>query len=310
MQVSFEISRASFDLDETLGCGQVLRWRKEGNYWYGVVRDTVIKASQQDGRVRITQEPEPRDPQEMRTYFGLDHNLNQILHMIAKDETIRHAIEGHRGLRIIRQDPWECLVSYVCATFKNIPAIQKMLDAIARRLGRRLDFEGRTYHTLPMPAELAKATAAELHACGAGFRAKCLIACARAVNSGNVDLSTLRELPFEDARSCLLGREAEAKLLPGVGPKVADCVLLFSLSKLEAFPIDVWISRALTQYYGGLLAGQIPSAEVEKLRRSQPLSPRQYELVSRIMREYYGKYAGYAQEYLYAHVRGSKHGKI
>jgi N-glycosylase/DNA lyase len=205
---------------------------------------------------------------------------------------MKKAIQEFSGLRILRQDPWECLVSYICATYKSIPAIKNMIQRLCAKFGDETRFEGYSYHFFPTPATLTKATAAELEQCGLGYRAKYVAETAKMVHENCVDFGRLRSMQYEQAREELLR-------FPGVGRKVADCVLLFSLGKLEAFPVDVWMQRAILRHY----AEHLPRELVTKMKRDKPLGNVDHERLGQFGRSYFGECAGYAQEYLYHYER-------
>lgn len=233
----------------------------------------------------------------VREYLRLDDPLPDILAEIGKDEAIREAIKRFYGLRLLRQDPWECLASYICATNASIPAIRRMVKRLCELLGERIKFEGCAFYSFPSAEAIAEAGPERLRACGLGYRAPYLASAAEAISSGELKLEELRAESYEMARRELLA-------LPGVGPKVADCVLLFSLEKLEAFPLDVWTLRAITELYPHLLGEHLAA----KLRRGR-LSRGDYERTSKAVRSYFGRYAGYAQEYLYYYARLSLGGR-
>jgi N-glycosylase/DNA lyase len=277
-----------FNLDFTLCCGQAFRWDKRDNWWYGVAREKVLKVRQAGEELEF----ENVDTDFLENYFGLQDDLPKILSHISKDSHIKQAVDEFKGLRIVRQDPWECLISYICATYKNIPAIRQMLFNLCRKFGDRISFERDSFYAFPSPQTLAKTTAAELAKCGLGYRANYVIETAKKVYKEDFDLERVREMPYEEAKEALLD-------FPGVGSKVADCTLLFSLGNLEAFPIDVWIKRIILKYY----PSHFPKEFVEKISRRKSITPSEYEKLNRFGRTYFGKYAGYAQEYLYHHER-------
>jgi len=277
-----------FNLDFTLCCGQAFRWEKRGEWWYGVVSDKVLKI-QQKGRGL---EFENASADFIKNYFGLNEDLTKILSQIGKDEIIRKAVKEFKGLRILRQDPWECLISYICATYKNIKAVKQMLTALCRKFGDKLELDSYSFYTFPSPEKLAKATIVELASCGLGYRAEYISKTAKEICKTGFDFKCLRKLSCKEARNKLL-------TFPGVGLKVADCVLLFSLGKLEAFPVDVWIKRVILKYY----ATHFPQDFVNKVSNKKGLTKSEYEKINSFGRNYFGEYAGYAQEYLYHYER-------
>jgi N-glycosylase/DNA lyase len=252
------------------------------------VRDKVIKIRQSDDILQFQISPNEPDKEFLRRYFRLDDNLPCILSQIKKDETIEKAIHLLYGLRITRQETWECLISYVCATYKNIPAIEKMIQNLSEKFGKKIRFENVGFYTFPQPSDLAKTSLKELRNCGLGFRANSVLENAKIIEDGDFDLEALRKMDYEKAKHELLS-------LPGVGNKVADCILLFSLDKLEAFPIDVWIKRIVLEVYSKSFSSEF----IEKVSGKNSLTTSGYLKINDFGRKYFGAYAGYAQEYLY-----------
>jgi N-glycosylase/DNA lyase len=277
-----------FNLDFTLCCGQSFRWNKQGRWWYGVVKGKVFKICQTGNEIRF--ENVSRDF--IKDYFGLHDDLPKIFSQITPDEHIAKAIEKFKGLRILHQDPWECLISYICATYKSIPAIKRMLLKLSRKFGNKTRFDGYSFYTFPTSARLATSSIKELEDCGLGYRAKYVSETAKAIHESDFELKSLKRVKYEKARQELLH-------FSGVGLKVADCVLLFSLEKLEAFPVDIWIKRAITRHY----ANHFKSEFIRKTSCEKSLARSAYEKLSAFGQKYFGEYAGYAQEYLYHYER-------
>ncbi len=272
-----------FDLDQTLSCGQAFRWEKADGRWQGVV----------DGRaVRIRQDAEAltfagADERFIRDYFRLDQDLPAVLSSIDRDPAIGAAIRECRGLRLVRQPPWECLISYLCATNTNIPAVKRRVALMAERYGRRIDDPFETAYAFPEPEALAKVSCADLWDCKLGYRTD-YVRDAAAYASEHPDWAErVAALPFEEARRALME-------FRGVGPKAADCVLLFAFGFFEAFPVDVWIRRIVAETYLPDLTGR-------------SCTPAEYERIRRFARDYFGEYAGYAQEYLYCARGPARH---
>jgi len=277
-----------FNLDFTLCCGQTFRWENRDGWWYGVVKERVFKTRQIDDGLEF----ENVDAAFVKNYFGLDEDLSKILVEIGKDEHVKVAAETFKGLRIIRQDPWECLISYICATYKSIPAIKQMIFKLSSQFGGKAVFEGQDFHAFPTPAALANASIEKLKNCGLGYRARYVLETARKIDDEAVNLEKLKRANYEEARCRLLE-------LSGVGLKVADCILLFSLDKKESFPVDVWIKRAIMRHY----ADHFPKEFIEKISAERSPTNQEYERLNLFGRQYFGRYAGYAQEYLYHYER-------
>jgi len=291
MEICLDQSASPFNLERTLRCGQVFRWKKSDGWWYGVVGKKVIKARQIGAKLEFQVFPPSGNTEFIANYFRLDDDLPLILSNIEKDQHIRKAIHHSLGLRIIRQTPWECLISYVCATCKNIPAIKNMIHNLAKKFGEKIRADHHNFYTFPKPHDLAEASLQELKECKLGYRAQYVLNTSRIIRK-ELDLEALRMMDYENAKLELLQ-------LPGVGQKVADCVLLFSLDKLEAFPVDVWIRRIILQSY----SKHFEKPFIEKILDKSSLAPHEYREINSFGRKYFGEFAGYAQEYLFQYKR-------
>jgi N-glycosylase/DNA lyase len=265
-----------FDLERSLSCGQVFRWESVGGgWWRGVIGSRRIRI-RQDGPVLTFR---GADTEFVTQYFHLDADLPGILLSVDRDPVIHEAIECCRGLRIVRQPPWECLASYICATYANIPGIKRRISLICERFGNRMEDGEGEFFTFPTPGAIAAAEVCDVRECRLGYRSSYLLETARTVACDPGWQERVLALPYEEARRDLLR-------LRGVGEKVADCVLLFAFGKYEAFPVDVWIQRILqTRYQDG---GKL----------------RSYGQIHRFGSNHFGKFAGYAQEYLFCNREG------
>lgn len=274
------------NLKYTLESGQVFLWYSRKGSYYIVCANSVLKIRESHGQIAYESRPEYVD---IRRMFRLDDDINTIIHSIqGKDALIGEAVRRFRGLRIMRQDPFQCLISFMCATNTSIVRVRQMLENICRRFGDMVEFDGNMFYTFPTPERLNDASINDLVGCGLGYRARFIRHAASSYHE--IDVEELLDLCYDDARDILLS-------IKGIGSKVADCVMLFSLEKLEAFPIDVWISRVVARYYRTVVG--MDMADIERLR----LSPSMYRRVSDMMRGYFGRYAGYAQQYLYCYAR-------
>jgi len=282
------IESCPFNVDVTLCCGQVFRWDKQGEWWYGIVGNQVLKVRQTNATLKF----QNIDDAFIKHYFSLDHDLQRIASEIGKDKHVRAAFREFWGLRIVRQEPWECLISFICATYKNVAAIKQMLRKLSTKFGEKTVFEGCDFYLFPTPEILARASLKDLEGCGLGYRAKYIQETSKRIHTGDCDLEKLRKMPYLQAKK-------ELCQFPGVGSKVADCVLLFSLDKLDAFPVDVWVKRIIIKYY----SEHFPDIFVKKLAKQKSFSNSEYDKLNGFGREYFGKYAGYAQEYLYHYER-------
>jgi N-glycosylase/DNA lyase len=268
-----------FDLDRTLSCGQAFRWERVEGWWQGIVEGRAIRIQQDADLLTFS----GVDAEFICDYFRLDQDLPGILTSIDRDPVIARAIQECWGLRLVRQQPWECLASYICATNTNIPAVKRRVALMAERFGGPVDGPFGIAYTFPEPEVLASAPFDDLWDCRLGYRTDYVSSAAALVAEHPDWVERVAALPLEDARQVLME-------LRGVGPKVADCVLLFAFGSFEAFPVDVWVHRIMAATYLPDIAGR-------------SCKPSDYERIRRFAQNYFGKYAGYAQEYLYC-MRG------
>ncbi len=272
----YVLSCPDFNLDFTLDCGQVFRWEKSGDWWTGNVQESLIKIKQNnDFSITIDSDlPETF----FHEYFRFDDNLNAILEDINKDNCIANSIKQYYGLRLIRQDPWECLISYMLATASSIPTIKKRILNLCRIFGTEIEAG---IFTFPYPEAIANACESELCECKLGFRTKRIKQAAELVVNKQIDPYNLHKHEYHEAREKLMTIE-------GIGEKVADCILLFSMDKLESFPVDTHIKQIVQQCYS--------NDEFIKKKSN-------YNKIAEWGRNYFGNYCGYAQEYLYMYNR-------
>ncbi len=271
------ISVADYDLAATLSSGQAFRWICRDGAWEGVIGSHWVRLAQTaDGIAAQTAEPVAGWTW-LTDYLQTSVDLNAVLARFPTDEPMREAVNACRGLRLLRQDPWECLASFILSSTKQIVQIQQIVRLLCSRFGDALPSAGETAWTFPSAARLAECTEAELRACKMGFRAPNLLRTAQLVAENKIALEALAEMPVEAAR-------AELIRLPGVGRKIADCVLLFGYGFQEAFPIDVWVMKALRQLY---------------FRKRNVKAKR----LERFSATYFGIYSGYAQQYLFHYIR-------
>lgn len=269
-----------FNLSMTLASGQVFHWLPDGDGFLGVIGNRPVRVEQQGECLWVT----PNDAETRAAvahYFALDHSLDEICATFPQDAAMQAALTYCDGLRLIRQPLWECTATFITSAMKQVKHISQMSHAIRQRFGTPVRWGNRTLHAYPAPETLARhANEAALRECGLGFRAGKLHAAAEAIASGAVDLQALEHEPDDTAVFHALCQ------LPGVGPKIAHCILLFAYGRYAAFPIDVWIERVLRHHY-------FP-------RRRKPLTQPQLQAFAA---KYFGPYGGYAQQYLFHHAR-------
>ena len=268
-----------YDLAATLTSGQAFRWRADDDAWVGVIGRNWVRLRSRDSTLLAETAAPVTDWNWLSEYLQPHLDLQSIIQTFPTDEPMQAAVKSCLGLRLLRQDPWECLASFILSSTKQIIQIQQIIGLLCERFGEpMLVPPGQApAHTFPSPARLASATNAGLRACKMGFRAPYLLATAQEIADGKFDLNQLKTLPPADARTALMQ-------LPGVGRKIADCILLFAYGFQSAFPVDVWVMKALQQLY-------FPRRRV-KLARLHEFAA-----------THFGPNAGYAQQYLFHYVR-------
>ncbi len=269
------IPAPEFDLALSLNCGQVFHWVARGAGWLGMIGDQACYVEQRGAELLVT----PGTEEVVRGYLALDHPLGEIVGTFPRDASMDAARAACTGMRVIRQPMWECVATFITSAQKAVPHIAQISHTLRRRYGRAVTWEGETLHAYPEAAVLAKLDEAALRACALGYRAKNLLRTARMVAEGEVDLQRVAEMGDDEARE-------ELCRLAGVGVKVANCALLFAYERLAMVPIDVWIARILREWYGK--------------KRATPEGLRKFAA------KYFGRYAGYAQQYLFHHARMMK----
>ncbi|MBI3321709.1 MAG: 8-oxoguanine DNA glycosylase [Candidatus Omnitrophica bacterium] len=275
----FEIPAAEFSLQASLSSGQTFRWRAHEGWCYGFIGPSVAKVRQEGDRLLCETSDPALSPERLRRYFALDLDLPEVLSSINVDMQVHQAIGRHRGLRVLRQDGWETLASFICAAFNNIKRIEGMIERLCQAYGEPVALNGFRGFSFPRPEAVAGASERRLRSLGLGYRAPYLKATARLVADGGLPAEHLRRVDYDAAKRALLGCD-------GVGDKVADCVALFGFEKYEAFPIDVWMERVMRYYF--------------RHRRMTRARLHAYA------RRHFGPYAGYAQQYLYHDIRTAR----
>jgi N-glycosylase/DNA lyase len=294
----------SLNPEITVNSGQMFLWENYKNSWYGVYKSHILKFSldhKNSGKATydhlyFDSLPELDNWQEL--VFRLDDDINYISSCLTNDNMISQLFKKYSGLWLMRQDPFQCMISFACSSNTNIPMIRRMLKNLCRKFGIKREIDEKKFFTFPTTKSLAKASINELCSCGIGYRAKTIKSLTEKIIIGTLNIEELSRCKYDEAKEKLLG-------IYGIGNKLADCILLFSLEKTEAFPIDVWIARSIHSYYRALLNQESFNLDL----KSTKLSPNKYNLLSKIMRQHFGKYAGYAQQYLYYHMRCSANKK-
>lgn len=268
-----------YDLAATLASGQAFRWQRHARAWHGVVAARWVSLRQQEDAI-VAQTAEPIDDWRwLKHYLQTDIDLGAVLRTFPKDDAMRASVVACHGLRLLRQDPWECLASFILSSTKQIVQIRQIVRLLCECFGSpvRVPPGHPPACAFPTAQQLAMASEAGLRACKMGFRAPNLLKTATLVAGGAIDLEALSKKDCDDARAALVE-------LPGVGEKIANCVLLFACGFQEAFPVDVWVRKALVKLY-------FPKRRPSKRR------------LHHFTKTYFGPYSGYAQQYLFHYMR-------
>ena len=269
------------NVDHSINSGQVFLWEKFGTKWYGVNGvDILLVDESNPKRIQSYQESN-------YDLFRYSDDFDKIIRTISKDRIIKKAVKKFPGLRLLRQDPFQCYISFIVSANSNIQNIRLTLQRLAKKFGDKTTFDKKEFYLFPEPKKLANATKTELLSCGLGYRAPFVRDAATRVMDGKVDFDYLKKADYHAAKESLLE-------VYGIGNKVADCILLFSLEKLEAFPLDRWIIRSLQQYYPEKFSFE-----------GKTITDKKYQSLHEQIVQYFGPYAGYCQQFLFKMIRES-----
>ena len=275
-----QLGARQYDLAATLDSGQTFRWQPDGNAWQGVIDSHWVCLQADAHGLNARSWPPVRDWAWLAHYLQLDLDLHRVLASFpAADPHLSAAVSACRGLRLLRQNPWECLASFILSSTKQIVQIRQIVDLLCRRFGDPLPHHPSVppAWAFPRPESIAARSEADLRACKMGFRAPALLAAARRIVNRTLVLDELAGWPTDAARQRLME-------LPGVGEKIANCVLLFAYGAQDAFPMDVWVLKALRELY-------FPGRQVDR------------STLDSFTRSHFGPHAGYAQQYLFHYMR-------
>jgi N-glycosylase/DNA lyase len=267
--VTTRLQAPGFDLRHTLECGQFFRWTRTPDGYFVHVGGLLFAVRQHGDELLVEGAPASF----ARRFFSLDHDAPLIEEHLLHDRRLRESVEIYRGLRILRQDPWECTVAFLTSAASNIPRIAANLADIAQAYGRPTARGGFQSFTFPRPDEIGNEEG--LRKLRLGFRARYLVEAARLTRAGL--LEDLEDLPYEEAREALM-------VVPGIADKIADCILLYAFGHLNAFPVDTWIRRVMQDMF--FQGRKVPDSAIRELAS-----------------ERWGDWAGYAQQYLYIWAR-------
>ncbi len=255
----------NFDLASTLDCGQAFRWNKrENGTWYGIAYGKYIELTYENDDIVIIGSSKSDFENIWQGYFDLERDYGQIIKEVSQNPTVAKAAEYSGGIRLLNQEPWEALCSFIISQNNNIPRIKGIVERLCENFGTKIDGG----YTFPSAEKIAKLTLDDLSVIRSGFRAKYILDAAIKVASGEINLQKLKTTDYDTARNILM-------TIKGVGPKVADCVLLYGLEHKNAFPRDVWINRALDLMFDGNIPDSV------------------------------GKYGGIVQQYIFHYIRNN-----
>ena len=265
----------AINIETTINSGQVFLWNKIKDQWIGIDGQDLLILNQSPFSARSSSN-------NIDNFLRSDDNLKKILSDISRDKIVAGAVKQSPGLRLIRQDPFQCYISFICSSNSSIQNIKSMLENLCKKFGTRQEFGGHEFTTFPKAETLANASMKDLIDCRLGFRAKYVKEASQAVDSGKIDFAWLKKTDYHTALESL-------KKILGIGNKVADCIALFSLDKMEAFPIDRWTQRILLKYYKKFFDNVT----------EKPVTEKKYEKLHGEIVEYFGPYAGYSQQFLF-----------
>ena len=262
------------NIDYSINSGQVFLWEKNGDTWYGINGNDVLAINENPMQINSYS-------QNSIDFLREKDDLREIILSITKDKVVRRAVKQFPGLRLLRQHPFQCYISFIVSSNSNIQRIKQILYRLCKKFGKKIIFQEKEFYLFPEPENLANASKNDLLNCGLGYRVRAVKEAALNVNNRQIDFDFLKRTNYQNAKDILLQ-------VYGIGNKVADCVLLFSLEKLEAFPLDRWVLRILEKYY------------TKKFQlEGKSLTEKKYEQIHMQIVNYFGPYAGYSQQFLF-----------
>ncbi|WP_082394835.1 DNA-3-methyladenine glycosylase [Caloranaerobacter sp. TR13] len=267
-----------FEPEHIFECGQCFRWNKEDDGSYtGVANGKIINVKKEDGIIIFSNTNLNEFNDIWFEYFDLGRDYSKIKRELSKDKILKKAVEYGYGIRILKQDVWEVLISFIISANNRIPMIKRAIENLSQKYGELIgEYNGKKYYSFPKADALSRLTIDDIKDCKTGFRAKYIFNAAAIVSNKQMDIYRLKNLTTEEAKK-------ELMLFAGVGPKVADCIMLFSMEKYDAFPIDVWVKRVMEYFY---LKKDTKLKDIQKYAQNK-----------------FGEYAGFAQQYLFYYAR-------
>jgi len=267
----------NFELDHIFECGQCFRWNKQpnGNY-IGVAYGRVIEVEKKDNDVKIYNVKEEEFNNIWCDYFDLKRDYTAIKEEFQKDPLLKKSVDFGHGIRLLQQEPFELTISFIISSNNRIPMIKRAINNLSKKWGKAIEYKGEVYYTFPAVSDLEKASIEDIQSCGLGFRSRYVNDTVHKIYTGKVNLKFIKSQGDDICHE-------ELKKLNGIGPKVSDCIMLFSMQKYSAFPVDVWVKRAMQFFY---LA---PDVSLPKIRE--------------FARDKFENLAGFAQQYLFYYAR-------
>ena len=263
----------SINIDNSINSGQVFLWEKNGTDWYGINGQDILKINK-NGVIKSILNSKTN-------FFRKNDNMQEIIKSISKDETVKKSVKQYEGLRIFKQDPFQCMISFIISSNSNIQKIKNSLEKISKKFGKKVKIQNKEFFLFPKPEKLANASIEEIKTCGVGYRAPFIKQASKMIILKKINFEYLEKCNYEEAKKNIC-------LIPGIGNKVADCILLFSLNKLEAFPLDTWMIKILEKYYSNQF-------NIE----TKTITEKQYQILHEKIVNYFGPYCGYAQQFLF-----------
>jgi len=263
----------SINIDNSINSGQVFLWEKNGTDWYGINGQDILKINE-NGIIKSILNSKTN-------FFRKNDNMQEIIKSISKDETVKKSVKQYEGLRIFKQDPFQCMISFIISSNSNIQKIKNSLEKISKKFGKKVKIQNKEFFLFPKPEKLANASIEEIKKCGVGYRAPFIKQASKMIVLKKINFEYLEKCDYQEAKKNIC-------LIPGVGNKVADCILLFSLNKLEAFPLDTWMIKILEKYYSNQF-------NIE----TKTITEKQYQILHEKIVNYFGPYCGYAQQFLF-----------
>lgn len=261
------------NVEYTINSGQVFLWNKIGEKWYGVDGENILVIDEKTTKFSKNQKE--------FNFFRENDNFEEVFSYLKKDKVVKKAVSTFPGIRLLRQNPFQCYISFIVSSNSNIPNIKTRLQNLCKKFGKRRKIESKEFFVFPEAKVISKASISDILSCGVGYRAKAIKNASATVTKNEINFESLKNMNYHAAKQ-------ELVKVFGIGNKVADCILLFSLEKSEAFPLDRWMLRILQKYYANRFQ-----------LTTKTLTNNSYDNIHKKIVDYFGKYAGYSQQYLF-----------